>query len=156
MKTINDYLKLPYKFILQQETDGSYFISVKELPGCMSAGASPDEACEMIKDAMKDWIEECQKRGIPIPEPESDDKKYSGRFITRVSPSLHKALAGLAQEQEISLNLLVNEILARAIGRQDGYSPEPGNFRDVAVTGERKWTYRKKKAVKAGTATGRE
>ena len=53
MKTKNKdykyYMSLPYTTVLIPEEDGSYFIKIKELPGCMSAGDTVSEAHEMIK-----------------------------------------------------------------------------------------------------------
>jgi len=35
---VDAYMKLPYTIETTKEDDGSYFIKVKELPGCMSYG----------------------------------------------------------------------------------------------------------------------
>lgn len=53
------------------EEDMSWFIRVKELPGCMSCGDTPNEAVDMIYDAMKLWISVALEDGDPIPEPGS-------------------------------------------------------------------------------------
>lgn len=36
MKTMEEYLKLPYTIEIIQQSDGSWFVGIKELPGCMS------------------------------------------------------------------------------------------------------------------------
>jgi antitoxin HicB len=41
---------------LKKEEDGSYFVSIKEHPGCFSVGDTIHEAIEMIEDAKKAWI----------------------------------------------------------------------------------------------------
>ncbi|MGH0052017.1 MAG: type II toxin-antitoxin system HicB family antitoxin, partial [Sphaerochaetaceae bacterium] len=113
MRKIEEYLKLPYTIELKKEEDGSYFISIKELEGCFSVGDTIEEAIEMIEDAKKAWITVSLEEGNPIPEPDSmDTKSYSGRFVTRVSPALHKKLALQAKANGVSLNHHVCEILA--------------------------------------------
>jgi antitoxin HicB len=112
MKKIEDYLKLPYTVELKKEEDGSYFVSIKELPGCFSVGDTIPEAIEMVEDAKKAWITVGLEEGIPIPEPDSlDAKSYSGRFVIRVSP-LHKKLSLQAKANGVSLNHHVCELLA--------------------------------------------
>ena len=113
MKKIENYLKLPYTVELKKEEDGSYFVSIKELPGCFSVGDTIPEAIEMVEDAKKAWITVGLEEGIPIPEPDSlDAKSYSGRFVTRVSPALHKKLSLQAKANGVSLNHHVCELLA--------------------------------------------
>jgi predicted RNase H-like HicB family nuclease len=41
---------------------------VPSLPGCISYGKTFEEAMEMIKDAMKGWLEVAKEQGIPIPD----------------------------------------------------------------------------------------
>jgi len=36
-----------------QQSDGSWFVGIKELPGCISQGDTPADAVEMIHDAMR-------------------------------------------------------------------------------------------------------
>ena len=52
-----------------------------------------------------------KKQGEPIPEPLST-KKFSGKFIIRITPALHRELAIEAQESQISLNRYINNALA--------------------------------------------
>lgn len=115
MRTIEDYLALPYTLGIKKEESGSYYISVKELEGCIFVGQTVEEAIAMIEDAKEDWIRFSLEEGLPIPEPEASLRRsYSGKFIVRVSPSLHKTLAEQAKVDSISLNLHVAEMLSGA------------------------------------------
>ncbi len=117
MKSLKDYLKLPYTIETKRESDGSYFIKVKELPGCMSVGESIEEAYAMIEDAMADWIQFNLDAGRVIPEPEEyEAKTYSGRFVVRISSRLHQELSEAAEENGVSLNHLVTEMLSQGSG----------------------------------------
>jgi predicted HicB family RNase H-like nuclease len=49
----------------------------------------------------------------PIPDPLAT-KKYSGHFMVRVTPELHRQLAIEAAESHVSLNRLANDKLSRA------------------------------------------
>lgn len=55
-----------------------------DLPGCVGAGETAEEAVTMAIDAKKAWIKAAQENGRNIPEPinpyESD---YSGKFTFR-------------------------------------------------------------------------
>ena len=71
---VEKYMHLPYTIKLIKEDDGSYFIKVEELPGCMSNGKTADEAMENIKDVMEIWLESSLKRGLEIPLPKISGK----------------------------------------------------------------------------------
>ena len=136
-KSLEYYLSLPYTIELIREPEGGWFVRVRELPGCMSAGDTPDEAIEMIQDAMRLWIQTALEDGDPIPEPRSLDE-YSGKFVVRVPRSLHRDLVIQAEREGVSLNQYINTILARAVGRVDASGP--------AVSEQSDWPTVEKKA----------
>ena len=52
------------------EDDGGGFLALApELPGCMSDGATPQEALDNAYDAIACWIEAAQETGRQIPSP---------------------------------------------------------------------------------------
>ena len=109
------YLSLPYTIELKREAEGGWFVSVRELPGCMSAGDTPEDAAAMIRDAMAGWIEVALEDGQAIPEPRPLEE-YSGKFVVRVPSSLHQDLVEMAEREGVSLNQYCNVALARAVG----------------------------------------
>ncbi len=121
-KTVEHYLSLPYTIELMPEPQGGWFVSVRELPGCMSQGDTPEEAIEMIQDAMRGWIEVSLEDGDTIPEPRPLED-YSGKFVVRVPRSLHQDLVETADREGISLNQYINVALARSVGRLVPASP---------------------------------
>ncbi|HEY77169.1 MAG TPA: type II toxin-antitoxin system HicB family antitoxin [Thermoflexia bacterium] len=137
-KNLEYYLSLPYTIELIREPEGGWFVRVRELPGCMSVGDTPDEAVEMIQDAMCLWIQTALEDGDPIPEPRSLDD-YSGKFVVRVPRSLHRDLVIQAEREGVSLNQYINTILARAVGRFDALS-------SPASVGQPGWPAARKKA----------
>ncbi len=107
------YLKLDYTIRLKQNSDGSYFGEIEELPGCMTEGGTKEEALEMLEDAKKGWISVALDRGLNIPEPQKDE--FSGKFNVRLPKFLHRRLTYKAKEENVSLNTLVTTTLASAM-----------------------------------------
>lgn len=57
MKTLNEYLSLPYRMELTPDPDeGGYVVSFADLPGCLSTGETLDEAVTNAEDAKKAWL----------------------------------------------------------------------------------------------------
>ncbi len=68
-------------------------------------GESVAEVTQAFHDSVDDYLEFCAERG------ESPEKPYSGQFVLRLPPSLHRELANLAQAQSTSLNAFIEDIL---------------------------------------------
>lgn len=52
LKTLNDYLKLPYKMeIIPDTEEGGFTVSFPELPGCISCGNTLTAAYKNAEDA---------------------------------------------------------------------------------------------------------
>lgn len=106
-----------YKYLVNiywSDKDGVYVAEVPELPGCATHGSSIKAAAGCINDAIEEWIESARETGYPIPEPMSS-KKYSGKFVTRISPEVHRRLTLRAVQKGKSLNRFVEEILKEAV-----------------------------------------
>ena len=104
MKTIDEYMKLPYRIELTPDTDeGGFVASIPDLPGCMSIGETVEEACRNIEDAKHEWLLAAIEEGIAIPVPDSIDD-YSGQFKLRLPKSLHRQLALQSKREGVSMN----------------------------------------------------
>ena len=119
MKTLDEYLELPYRITIvhDRDEDGSegFVAEVEELPGAISQGATPEEAVSRVYDAMAGWISVALEDGVEIPEPRDPDS-YSGRFLLRLPRGLHAELARQAEREGVSLNQYIATILAGAAG----------------------------------------
>jgi predicted HicB family RNase H-like nuclease len=116
-QSLGYYLNLPYTIILERWDDAKnpYWVArVAELPHCMIHGDTPEEAIKEIEEVKKDWITSNLKRGLNIPEP--SPRKYSGKMILRISPTLHKLLAHRAEVEGMSLNQYMSTALATSVG----------------------------------------
>ena len=54
---------------LPVEDGGGFLATVPDLPGCMSDGATPEEAVSNVQDAIVAWIEAAQDLGHAVPKP---------------------------------------------------------------------------------------
>jgi antitoxin HicB len=116
-KTIDYYMNLPYTIELQCDPEHGWFVRVKELRGCMSAGDTAEEALAMIQEAKAGWLEVALEEGLAIPEPRAEED-YSGKFVVRVPRSLHQELVESAAREGVSLNQYINVALARSVGQR--------------------------------------
>lgn len=104
MRTIDEYMKLPYRMELTPDPDeGGFVVSYPDLPGCLSSGETVEEAVSNATDAKRAWLEAAIEDGVIIQEPSSLDD-YSGQFKLRLPKSLHKALAERSRQEGISMN----------------------------------------------------
>jgi predicted HicB family RNase H-like nuclease len=66
------------------------------------------ELCQIVEE----WIELLNKDGATLPEPTAH-KRYSGKFVVRVEPALHRRLALKALAAGESLNSYCVKALAK-------------------------------------------
>ena len=106
MIKINEYLKLPYTYIVQpikEESGLYYYARILELDGCQSTGNTFEEAYKNVKEAMKGWIETKLDAGYEVPLPIRYEN-FSGKFVIRIPKSLHYKLSLEAEQEGVSLN----------------------------------------------------
>jgi len=54
---------------LPVDEGGGFVATVPDLPGCMSDGATPEEALTNVQDAIVTWIEAANDLGHAVPKP---------------------------------------------------------------------------------------
>lgn len=54
---------------LPTEDGGGFVATVPDLPGCMSDGATPEEAVSNVQDAIVTWIEAAHDLRHAVPKP---------------------------------------------------------------------------------------
>ena len=87
-----EYIDLPYGITIRHMNDESgeyYFVTVAEMPGCMSDGKTQEEALSNIREAMELWIEGKIEAGIDIPMPRmyGNNMEYNGEYAVGVLES---------------------------------------------------------------------
>lgn len=113
MKTLNDYLEMPYRMeIVEDRDEGGFVVSYPDLPGCITSGETIETAVANAADAKKAWLEAALEEGIPIQEPDSLED-YSGQFKLRLPRSLHRSLAEHSKREGVSMNQYCVYLLSR-------------------------------------------
>jgi len=92
--------------------DNEYVGLCSEFPSLSWLAISQDDALKGIRQVVADVISDMQSNGEEIPEPLST-RNFSGRFMVRIPPELHRQLAIQAAESGISLNRLASDRLSR-------------------------------------------
>ena len=78
-----------------------------EFPLLSWLAPTPEEALSGIQEVVHHCLTDMRDNGEQIPEPLAD-RTYSGKFLVRVPPETHRALAIRAAEQGVSMNRLVS------------------------------------------------
>jgi len=105
----NDYYT--YRVTWSVEDD-EYVGLCSEFPSLSWLATDQNSALSGIRQVVSDVVVDMESNGEEIPEPIAT-KKYSGRFMVRIPPDLHKELALQALESGISLNRLASDKLSR-------------------------------------------
>ena len=117
MKTIDEYMKLPYRMELVSDPDeGGYVVSYPQLKGCLSCGETVEDAVRNAEEAKREWLTAAIEEGLAVPEPDSDED-YSGQFKLRIPKSLHRQLAQDAKREGVSMNQYCVYLLSRGVVR---------------------------------------
>lgn len=117
-KELEAILTKPYavEFVYGETPDEGVVAQIAEWPGCMTAGATREEAVMHLEDAMRDWVEARLRAKLDIPEPMAS---YSGRVLLRMPRNVHRAAGQRAREEGTSLNTWLATAIARELGPVD-------------------------------------
>ncbi|WHA40484.1 type II toxin-antitoxin system HicB family antitoxin [Agrobacterium larrymoorei] len=72
-------------------------------------GSSAAELKQALAESVEDYISFCKERG------EEPEKPFSGQFVVRAEPRLHKAISTAARRDGVSLNKWVTSTLEKAV-----------------------------------------
>jgi predicted RNase H-like HicB family nuclease len=111
-RSLEEYLAMEYPFQVIASVDGGYVIRFPDLPGCVSQTDDLAEVGGIAEEIRTLWIETEYEAGADIPLP-SCVEGYSGKFNLRLPRSLHRKLAESADQEGVSLNQYVTQLLAR-------------------------------------------
>jgi len=91
--------------------DGEHVGLCAEFPSLSWLDTSPEKALRGIRKLVKETLVNMTKSGERPPEPLAL-KHYSGKFMVRVPPDIHRMLALQAAESGVSLNRLISSKLS--------------------------------------------
>jgi predicted HicB family RNase H-like nuclease len=94
------------------EDDSEYVGLCIEFPSLSWLSESPESALSGIREVVSDVVHDLAKNKEKIPSPLAN-KKYSGKFLVRVPPEIHRTLAIQAAEAGVSLNRMASAKLSQ-------------------------------------------
>jgi predicted HicB family RNase H-like nuclease len=110
------YISGPYKgYLGRAEFDNESRHFHGEVLGTKDVISFQAKAVEDLRRAftgsVDDYLTFCKDRG------EAPEKPFSGKFVARISPQLHRQVSMLAEVSGKSLNSLVEECLSQIVGK---------------------------------------
>jgi predicted HicB family RNase H-like nuclease len=109
MPLINDHYT--YRVTWSDE-DNEYVGLCAEFPSLSWLAKTPEATLKGIRNVVADVIKDMKASGEEMPQPLAH-KNYSGKFMVRVPPEVHRNLAIQAAESGVSINRLVSTRLSR-------------------------------------------
>jgi predicted HicB family RNase H-like nuclease len=97
--------------VMWSEEDGEYVGLCAEFPSLSWLARTPEAALKGIRRLVNKVVADMTKNKEPIPEPIAT-KHFSGKFMVRVPPDVHRQLAIEAAEAGVSLNRLASAKLS--------------------------------------------
>jgi predicted HicB family RNase H-like nuclease len=108
MAKIND--KYTYR-VTWSEEDVEYVGFCAEFPSLSWLARTPEASLKGIRKLVSEVIADMALNEEPVPEPIAT-KRFSGKFMVRVPPEVHRQLAIQAAEAGVSLNRLASAKLS--------------------------------------------
>ena len=100
------------KFVEWSDEDQCFVGRCPELFGGGVHGQEEAKVYAELCEVVEEWVELLDKDGCELPEPLG--KKFSGKFVLRLEPALHRRLAAKAMADGESLNSYCVKTLIKA------------------------------------------
>jgi predicted HicB family RNase H-like nuclease len=97
--------------VVWSEEDAQWVGLCAEFPSLSWLAPTPEDALRGIRKTVADVVRDMKAGGEHVPEPICS-RRYSGKFMVRVPPEVHRKLAVEAAEEEVSLNRLISAKLS--------------------------------------------
>ena len=94
------------------EDDNEYVGLCAEFPSISWLAKTPEAALKGVRRVVADIVEDMIGNDETVPVPIAG-KKYSGKFMVRIPPEIHRKLAIQAAESGVSLNRLASSKLSQ-------------------------------------------
>lgn len=89
------------------DEDREYLGLCLEFPSLSWLDKSPETALKGIRNVVNDVVADMKENSEQIPVPIAN-RKYSGKFMVRIPPEVHRTLAIEAAEAGVSMNRLAS------------------------------------------------
>jgi predicted RNase H-like HicB family nuclease len=116
-------MESPYPLIIEwSDEDNRYVVTSPTFPGFSALGETREQALVEGQIALSLFIESYNDRGIPLPEWQGA-QHYSGQTRLRLSKSLHRQSAAMAESEGVSLNQYIVDALTSRVARDQVATP---------------------------------
>ena len=102
------------KLVEWSDEDGCFVGSAPPLIGPCCHGDDEAKVYRELCETAEEWVELLHNDGATLPDADTDRRAYSGKFVLRVEPSMHRRLALKAVAAGESLNSYCAKTLAKA------------------------------------------
>ena len=109
-----------YRILISYAADKELFVArAPELQNCRAESATRGEALDALEQELDAQIEVMKNQGVEPPRP-LDEQEFDGKLNVEVSADLHRELAFSAKVNNVELEALLAEILAKNAFRRPG------------------------------------
>ena len=117
MSQKREVARYPMRVYFDREVE-EWVAQVVDLPGCIGAGDSANEAVKAATKFIPEWIELAEERGLCVSLP-TEGIDASGKFVVRLPKSLHARLQDRAATEQTSLNQIAVQYLSEGLSRSE-------------------------------------
>ncbi len=94
------------------EDDTEYVGLCAEFPSLSWLAATPEAALKGVRKMVAEVVQDMEANKEVVPEPIAC-RRYSGKFMVRIPPEVHRSLAIQSAESRVSLNRIVSSKLSQ-------------------------------------------
>lgn len=88
-------------------------------------GHSVEELRREFAESVEDYLEFCAERG------EEPEKPFSGKFLVRTDPTLHREISIVASRENQSINAWINKVLQQAVHARPAGQHVTAHYEDI-------------------------
>jgi predicted HicB family RNase H-like nuclease len=113
-KQIKEQAARYVKYVEWSDEDGCF---IGRCPELFSGAVHGDEEAKVYAElcqTAEEWIRLIDEDGAVLPQPLAKEKQFSGKFVLRLEPALHRRLAAKALASGESLNSFCAKVLVKS------------------------------------------
>lgn len=120
-----------FPVVIHKEKNSAYGVSVPDLPGCISAGDTLDEALAMVREAIELHLEAMIEDGEALPSARSlEDVRSDRRFGGAAAFAIVQIDASNLRSKAVRINITLPE---RILARIDAAAKRTGETRSGLI-----------------------
>lgn len=102
-------------YAVETEEGIEWVVRFPEVFNYGGSGKSQEEALKNAYENLEFELNLLKEEGKPIPLPQVDNNSYSGKFVLRLTKTLHRDVSFYAEKEGTSINNIINIAVAEYI-----------------------------------------